>query len=307
LKRGIVFAVAVWAAFAAAPALASEPLADVNVRDLRLAVNGKGEALVTYRRESGAPRRVLVWGAINAHAPTSGLSQVRFRYDYSGGWKTYGRQVWRGFRNVCGRYRGPSLPYLVTACTAPDGSHWAVQSWQRLQPLRGFEPWTDQQRAWEQHVSHWSGPLPELEVSPNWTYGGAWQGLFGRLTYLGTPVHAVEGVKGRYGRYAYIDTYDSSHGPGWRREAGVALHLRNGAFCFSFVPLVPPPGYPSREPRGPGDGKRHRVNVMGPGVTPVLTWEGAPLGRYNRAQDAVYNELFDRIVGPDDKVCAEER
>ena len=70
---------------------------------------------------------------------------------------------------------------------------------------------------------------------------------------------------------------------------------------------MPPPGYPSRELRGPGNGKRHRVSVMGPGVTPVVSWEGDGLGRYNRAQDAVYNELFDRIVGPDDKVCTAER
>ena len=115
------------------------------------------------------------------------------------------------------------------------------------------------------------------------------------------------GSKGRYTRYAYIDTFGSMYGPGWRHDAGKALHLRNGAFCFSFVPQVPPPGYPSREPRGPGNGKRHRVSVMGPGVTPVVSWEGDGLGRYNRAQDAVYNELFDRIVGPDDKVCTAER
>jgi hypothetical protein len=308
LKAGIFLVAAVWAALTAAPALASEPLADVDIREPELAVNGRGEALLTYRRESGALRRVLVWGAVNAHAPTSGQPQVRFRYDYSGGWKTRGRQVWRGFRDVCGPYRGPALPYLVTACTAADGSHWALQSWQRLLPMRGFDPWTDRQKGWEQHVSHWSGPLPELEVSPNWTYDGHWQGLFGRLTYQGAPVHGVAGAKGgRYTRYAYIDTYDSAYGSGWRHDAGKALHLRNGAFCFSFVPQVPPAGYPSREPRGPGNGKRHRVSVMGPGVTPVVTWEGEGLGRYNRAQDAVYNELFDRVVGSDDPVCAAER
>jgi hypothetical protein len=307
LKKKVFFTAALWAALTAAPALASEPLADFDLRQPQLAVNAKGEALVTYRRKDGALRRVLVWGAVNAHAPTSGLPQVRFRYDYSGGWKTYGRQVWRSFRNTCGPYRGPALPLLVTACTAQDGSHWALQSWQRLQPLRGFEPWTEEQRRVELHVSHWTGSLPTLEVSPNWTYDGQWQGVFGRLTYQGAPVHGIQGSKGRYTRYAYIDTFDSRHGPGWRREAGVALHLRNGAFCFSFVPLVPPPGYPSRELRGPGDGKRHRVTVMGPGVTPIVSWEGDRLGRYDRAQDAIYNELFDRLVGPDDKVCTAER
>ncbi|MDQ3992785.1 MAG: hypothetical protein M3229_03910 [Actinomycetota bacterium] len=308
MRSGILAGAIVWAALAAAPALASQPLADFNVRDLKLAVNARGEALLTYARESGAPRRLLAWGAVNARPPSSGLPQVRFSYDYAGGWGKYRKQVWRTFRSVCGRYRGPELPYLVAACTAPDGSHWAVQSWQRLLPMRGFDPWTAQQAGWELHLSHWSGPLPVLEVSPNWTYGGRWQGVFGRLTYEGAPVHGVVGSNGgRYTRYAYIDTFDSVYGPGWRHDAGKALHLRNGAFCFSFVPQVPPPGYPSREPRGPGNGERHRVSVMGPGVTPVVTWEGAGLGRYNAVQDEVYNELFDRIVGPDDKVCAAER
>ena len=293
---------------APAPARASEPLADANVRDLRLAVNPNGEALLTYTRESGAARRLLAWGAVNARPPSSGAPQVRFRYDYAGGWGKYRRQVWRTFRNACGQYRGPALPYLVAACTAPDGSHWAVQQWQRLLPMRGFAPWTPRQAGRELHLSHWSGPLPVLEVSPNWTYGGRWQGLFGRLTYRGAPAHGVPGKRGwRYGRYAYIDTLDSVYGPGWRHDAGKALHVGNGAFCFSFVPQVPPPGYPSREPRGPGHGKRHRVSVMGPGVTPVVRWEGPGLGRYDAARDAVFDRVFDRLVGRADDVCRDER
>ena len=46
---------------------------------------------------------------------------------------------------------------------------------------------------------------------------------------------------------------------------------------------------------------------MGPGVTPVIQWEGSPLGHYDPQQDAAYNALFDQIVGPDDKVCVPER
>jgi hypothetical protein len=47
--------------------------------------------------------------------------------------------------------------------------------------------------------------------------------------------------------------------------------------------------------------------VMGPGVTPVLQWEGKALGAYDPKQDAVFNTLFDRLVGPDDRVCIPER
>jgi len=47
--------------------------------------------------------------------------------------------------------------------------------------------------------------------------------------------------------------------------------------------------------------------VMGPGVTPVLQWEGKGLGDYDARQDSVFNALFDKLVGPNDKVCVPER
>ena len=77
----------------------------------------------------------------------------------------------------------------MAACKAPDGTYWALQSWQRALPLLGFDPWLPSQTQYELHLSHRSGDLPKLEVYAHWTYGGAWQGLFGRLTYLGNPVH----------------------------------------------------------------------------------------------------------------------
>jgi hypothetical protein len=46
---------------------------------------------------------------------------------------------------------------------------------------------------------------------------------------------------------------------------------------------------------------------MGPGVTPVVQWEGAGLRRYDAASDRMFNRLFDRLVGPNDKLCAPER
>jgi len=161
------------------------------------------------------------------------------------------------------------------------------------------------------HVSHWSGPLATLEVSPNFTYGGRWQGLFGRLTYLGQPVHGFRTPSARrrdpFARFVYFDTLNSAYGPGWEHDTGIVTHLRNGAFCYSFVPQETPPGYPTRELMPAGHGDRHRITVMGPGVTPVIQWEGASLGRYDPKQDATFNALFDKLVGPDDKVCAPER
>src|SRR5687768_3251180 len=51
------------------PASASEHLGDRDVSYLSLKVNGRGEALVSYRTPGGARRDVLIWGAVNAHPP----------------------------------------------------------------------------------------------------------------------------------------------------------------------------------------------------------------------------------------------
>jgi hypothetical protein len=295
-----------------ATALASEHLGDRDVDFLSLKVNERGEALVSYRRTDGAQRNVLIWGAVNAQAPDEDRPQVRFRYDDSGGWKSHGRAEYaRGFKDACQAYDGPRLVLLVAACKAPDGSYRAVQSWRRLAPMRGFAPFLPEHSAYELHVSHWSGPLPKLEVSPNWTYGGTLQGLFGRLTYRGEAVHGFRTPSATrqdpYSRFVYIDTFNSVYGPGWKRDTGIVTHRGNGAFCYSFVAQAPPPGYPSNAPRGPGNGERHRVRVMGPGVTPVVEWEGAGLHRYSAAADRVFNARFDRLVGPNDRVCRPER
>lgn len=293
------------------PAAASEQFGDLDVAFLSLKVDAGGEALVTYRTTGGVIRHVYVWGAINAIPPDPGKAQVRFRYDYSGGWKKNGRRTWTTFQDRCRPYDGPGLVWLVAACKAPDGSYWALQRWQRLLPMRGVEPFRPGQASYELHLSHWSGPLPMLEVSPNWTYGGAWQGLFGRLTYNGSPVFGSRTPSSRrrdpHARFFYVDTLDSVFGVGWRHDAGKVAHIRNGAFCYSFVPQLTPPGYPKREVRPPGNGQRHRVTVMGPGVTPVIQWEGAALGSYDPQRDASFNALFDRVVGRDDKVCIPER
>jgi hypothetical protein len=253
---------------------------------------------------------VLVWGALNAREPNPHIPQVRFEVDNSGGWKKYRRLVWKTFRNRCRPYDGPKLVYFIAGCKAPDGSYWALQSWQRIQPMRGFAAFRPAHMKYEIHLSHWTGSLGVLEVSPNFTYSGRWQGVFGRLLYENQPVYGFRTPSSTkadlHARYFYIDTYDSVWGPGWKRAAAKVTHSRNGAFCFSFVPDRPPPGYPSRDVRPAGHGKRHRVTVMGPGVTPDLQWEGAGLGDYDADLDARFNRFFDSFMRGD-KVCEPER
>ena len=304
--------VAIAAGGLVAPAHASEQFTDTNVRNLTLKVNAKGEALLTYVRADNEARHVLLWGAVDAGHPGAGPRQVRFARDYSGGWgKYHNARYWRAFRNACRAYTGPALPYLVTACTAPDGTHWAVQAWQRGLPLLGVDPWTPAQSAVEMHVSHWSGPLPELELYAHWTYDGRFQGVFGRLTYLGRPVHGLGATstgnpRDRYGRNVYIDTLDSAYGAGWKRESGILLHAPGGTFCHSFVPQRPGAGYPSRAVRPAAPGARYRVTVMGPGVTPVVETEVAGLTAADRSSSAVVTRAWDRLMAGDAR-CAAER
>ena len=312
MLRAALLSLVLAGSVAANPAAASEYFGDLDVTFLSLKVNARGEALISYRKANGARRDVLVRGAVNARAPDPQRPQVKFEMDYSGGWRMHGSAGYaRSFRDKCRAYDGPELVLFVAACKAPDGSYWALQRWQRLAPMRGFDPFLPRQTAYELHLSHWSGPLPSLEVSPNWTYGGSLQGLFGRLTYRDEPVYGFRTPSATrtdpYSRFVYIDTFNSVYGPGWKRDTAIVTHQRNGAFCYSFVAQVPPPGYPSREPRGPGNGERHRVTVMGPGVTPVVRWEGKGLYRYDAASDLIFNRLFDRLVGPEDKVCVRER
>jgi hypothetical protein len=291
---------------------ASQPLYDANLQLLSFKVNVKGEALVTFRRADGRIRRVLVWGAVNAREPNPEVGQVRFEFDYAGGWGKYrSGKYWKRFRNFCRPYDGPPLALLVAACKAPDGSYWALQTWQRRLPNLGFDPWIPHQTNVELHVSHWSGDLPVLEAYPNWTYDGAWQGIFGRLTYLGKPVYGF-GATPRgaptdaYGRNVYIDTLNSSYGEGWKREAGILTHTVTGTFCHSFVPQRPFAWYPSLETRPAAPGERYRVTVSGPGVTPVLQVEVPGLHAAGRARDGELNATFDRVMAGD-RLCAGER
>jgi hypothetical protein len=302
---------------AAAPASASEHFADHDVRRPTLKVDAKGRALVEYTTQQGVRRHVLVWGAINANHPSPEVKQVRFTYDFTGGRATFKRALWRTFTNACRPYDGPELAYFVAACKAPDGSYWALQTWQRRLPLLGFTPWLDIHDNWELHVSHWKGPLPVLEAHVNWTYGFMWQGVFGRLTYEGRPVHGFlstnEGnPRDRYSRNVYIDTLNSAYGSGWKRESGILTHKVTGGFCHSFVPQRPFAGYPSQDLRPAAPGERYRISVMGPGVTPVLMWEGAGLPRYNGGDpnhvrlEAEANAAFDRVMAGD-RICRNER
>lgn len=312
MKRCAVICMLAFALCAAGTA-AGASFGDTSVRNPTLKVNARGVALVEYRTRAGLRRHVLVWGALDAlaHKTGAGAMQQRFRMDYSGGWKSRGNpRFWRTVRNACRRYDGPKLPFFVTGCTAPDGTYWALQAWRRNVPMRGFAPWTAKHRAVELHISHWSGELPELQVYRHWTYGRRHQGFFGRLLYRGQPVYGTRTpsatVRDEWARNVYIDTFDSDYGRGWKRDTAIATHTGNGGFCYTFVRQAPPSGYPSDRPNGNGLGKRHRISVIGPGVTPIVQVVLPRLTRFDAAAQRAATRRFDEILGGD-RHCAPER
>jgi hypothetical protein len=242
-------------------------------------VNGKGEALLTYSK-AGETKHVLVWGALNAIPPSRTQRQVSFEIDYTGGWGRYkDADYWKRFQNVCRPYSGPALDWFVTACTAPDGSHWALQAWQRVLPNYGVTP-SPERAVWELRLSHFDGVLAKLEVHLNWAYR-KFDHIFGRFTYKGWAVHGFASTaKGEpldsHGRNLYVDTYNSAYGAGWMRDNGFLTHVQSGKFCYGFYRHG---SHPS------GMGQRYRATIIGPGVTPDVMWQGTPLGRYSQQRD----------------------
>ena len=263
-----------------------------NATGTKLQVNADGQALLSYASE-GKKWNVLAWGAVNALAPTPGKVQVSFKLDYSGGWGTYRKDVWRTFKNTCGPYTGPKLPWFVTACTAADGSHWAVQAWQRMLPNYGLTP-SPKQAVWELRLSHWTGELPQLTVNLNWAYR-KFDHIFGSFTYDGAPVHGFKSTStgnplDTWGRNLYVDTLNSAYGAGWKRENSFLMHKGTGTFCYGFYPHGARPA---------GKGERYRATIIGPGVTPDVMWQGEPLGSYNQALDLELHEEQRALYGPD--------
>jgi hypothetical protein len=270
-------------------------LLDRNARGITLKVNSNGQAVVSYTAR-GKKWNVLAWGAVNAIAPSAASKQVDFRLDYSGGWGTYKKDVWKTVKNSCGTYKGPPLAWRVTSCTAKDGSNWALQSWQRMLPNYGGAP-NGKQAVWELRLSHWTGPLPELTVNVNWAYH-KYDHLFGTFLYKGAPVHGFRSTAGgnpldTFGRNLYVDTFNSAYGPGWKRENSFLMHKGTGTFCYGFYPHGHHPI---------GKGERYRATIIGPGVTPDVMWQGNALGAYDPSLD---QQLADeqRQIFASDHLC----
>lgn len=272
-------------AAAALPAAAeASELIGRNATGVRLQVDATGHALVSFRSE-GQSRIVVAWGAVDARHPSRSQPQVAFQLRLGGGIGP----------NVCKPYAGPPLAWRVAACTAPDGTHWAVQAWQRTLPNYGASA-SGERAAWELRLSHWSGALPKLELWTDWSYR-RFHHLYGRLTYRGKPVFGFRSTRygvplDAYGRNVYVDALGSDYGAGWRRVNSFLSHNPRGTFCYGFYPHA----------GGTGAGLRYRATVIGPGVVPDVMWQGPGPGTFDPSRDAKANDEQRALLGGD-RLC----
>jgi len=58
-------------------------------------------------------------------------------------------------------------------------------------------------------------------------------------------------------------------------------HRSSGGFCYGFYP---------HGNRPVGKGTQYRATVMGPGVTPILFWQGPSPGPFNAEADEIANQ-----------------
>jgi hypothetical protein len=287
LARLAVLAVVAVAALTFTQVAGASEIITRDATGVSLKINREGTmALVTYKR-AGRWWRVLAWGAVNARPkPNRNVKQIAFKIDYSGGYGSFGRPVWKNFRDYSSAYDGPDLPFVHIAKKARNGSYWVLQRWKRLPPAYGVKPWNKYQRAWEFRLSHFTGDPGQLEIWLDWAYGGRFHHLFGLYKYKGQPYYGFGTTPygdptDKYGRLIYLDTYNSAYGPGWKRENGWVTHRPLGNFCYGFYPHTPPPYFPDRTRRPAGHGEKYRAIIHGPGVAPDVMWEGDGLPDYD--------------------------
>ena len=296
--RLLVLLCALGAALTAAGSASASQLVARNASHIKLGVNAKGTAMVTYSVR-GQVTHLLAWGAVNARQrPASPkIKQVEFKLDYSGGWKHH-RLTWKTFKNTCGAYDGPDLPWLVTACKASNGSYWALQSWQTALPDLGLAPWLGQQKTWWLHLSHWTGDIGEARRL---------HGLDLRRPLPGglRPVHLPgqghprlrhdEAWARRPTATAGCSSSTRTTRPTGRAGCARTRSSRTGRPGCSATASMPgtrgsaamriPRSTPNRK-RGPGTGEQYRITAPGPGVTPDVMWQGPGLHPYDKHNPA---------------------
>ena len=293
------------------PAAATEYLGDLDVSFLSLKVNARGEALVSYRkRRRSAARRPGLGRRERARAGSRTapgevpvrlhrrLAHARRAATPGRSGTSAGRTTARGSSCSSPPARRPTAP--TGRCSAGSGSRRCAAS-TRFSPSRRHSSSTSRTGRARCPCSR---SRRTGRTAPACRGCSAASPTAARPCTASGPVcdekRSVRPLRlHRHLQLRLRSRLEARH--------GIVTHQRNGAFCYSFVAQVPPPGYPSSEPRGPGNGERHRVTVMGPGVTPIVQWEGEGLRRYDACCGPGVQQALRSAGRPDDKVCARER
>ena len=184
------------------------------------------------------------------------------------------------FGGSCPHYDGPALAWIVTACKAPDGSYWAVQTLAaRAAELR---PRRRTRRSPSGSSTSRTGrrDLPVLTIHDRLVVAP----VGSPLRHVHLPTAAGLRLRARpptgqpldaFGRNLYVDTLDSAYGTGWKRENSFLTHKGDGRLLLQRQPA-------RRAPRRATARSTARRSI-GPGVTPDVMWEGAPPGAYDKA------------------------
>ena len=234
---------------------------------------------MTYTRPDGQVRRVLAWGALDAVVPDPSVPQQRFELDYDGrlGQVPQGSATGARSRTCAGRTPGPrsrTASRRAPRLTAPTGRSRAGSGSSRCAASPASGPCT-----WRGSCTSRTGrrrsPCSRSRRTGR-TAAPSRACSDGCCTGEGpcTARRHRRGTPGPRTRATSTSTRSTpSTAPGWKRDGAKVTHVGSGGFCYSFAPLAAPPaGYPA-VPTVSGKGERHRVTVMGPGVTPDVQWE----------------------------------
>lgn len=289
-----------------------------NASDVQLRVvrdHHQLKSLILFQSH-GHQNIILAWGALNARAHPQcgklfgracGPRQVEMSHKRLHRSGHYAQRL-LAKKDLCKRYDGPSLPYFVGGCKAPDHSYWATQQWIRLGPVCT----SANKGKHELRLSHWSGPVAQLHMYLDWQTPHPHAGnpahythLFGWYSYKGKPVYGLNwtgtGVPtDGYGRVIYIESHNTmchgahskAHGISMSRwdndESGLSKPI-HGQFCHNYSP----PG--TKHYLSTGDA--YRAIAMGPGVTPDVSWGPEPaLDVFDPLYEAKMNALQHKLA-----------
>lgn len=315
------------AAFVASNANASQIVSTSTGTNIRLGVNSKGEAMVTYTA-AGRTWHVLAWGALNANAPTAGKPQVAFTLQYDGGYKKYYKEN-PAVAGVLANLRG--LQSKMNAATAAKNNprRWALapkiaSDYATLSRLRtaATDYWTTftcpkydgPKVAWlvvackapdgsYWAVQQWQRGLPSYGVAPTPAEAAEevhlshWTGALPLLTV--STGWAWRKWDELFGTFAYEGSpvYGTQGSKASARRVyvdtldsayGTGWRRENGFLTHSGTGAF----CYSVNPHGShpaGNGTQYRATIMGPGVTPDVMWQGPSPGPYDPASAVTAN------------------